>query len=61
MGEPYLYVYASIVAVVILYVNTVFLLKNIKKDKDTLINTIIGSFCGIVILVSIFEICGVNR
>jgi len=49
---------ASIVAVVVLYVNTVSILKKVKREEDTAVNTIVGSFCLIVILISIYGICG---
>ncbi|MCC5910183.1 MAG: hypothetical protein JJT76_07080 [Clostridiaceae bacterium] len=52
------YFYASIIAVVILYVNTISVLKKVQKEEDTQNNAIIGSICLVVILVAVFEICG---
>lgn len=51
------YFYASIVAVAILYANTVSILKKVQKEQDTSINTIVGCICSIVILYSIFGLC----
>jgi len=42
-----------IVAAVILYVNTVSILKKVKKEEKTIINTIIGSICSAIIIWSI--------
>jgi bacteriorhodopsin len=56
MGGPY--TFAAIIAVVILYVNTVSILKKVRKEQETIINTIIGCVCLIVILISIFFVCG---
>lgn len=53
----FLYFYAPIIAVVILYINTVSLLKKIKKEQNTSINTIIGCICLIVIIVSVLVLC----
>lgn len=52
------YFYASIIAVVILYVNTVSIIKRVQKEQDTAINTLIGCICSIVALVSIYAYCG---
>ena len=52
------YFYASLIAVVILYINTVSIMKKISKEKETAINTIVGCICLIVILASFFVVCG---
>ena len=50
--------YWAIIAGVILYINIVSILKKVKQDKDTIVNTLIGCLCIMVILVSIFMIFG---
>lgn len=52
------YFYASLFAVVILYINIISTLRRIKNDQDTGINTLIGIICSITIFVSICMICG---
>lgn len=52
------YFYDSIIAVVILYVNTVYILKKVNEKQNTTANTVLGSICCIVILASIWAICG---
>lgn len=51
-----LYFYGSIIAGIVLYVNTVSILKKVKKEESTFYNTIVGCICTIVILTSIFVI-----
>lgn len=53
-----LYGYTPLIAVIILYINTVDVIKKASKDKNTAINTVIGCICSFIILLSIFEICG---
>ena len=50
------YFFVAIVAVIILYVNTITILKKVKKEEDTCRNTWIGSICLIVIFSSIYLI-----
>lgn len=52
------YFYASIIAAVILYANTVSVLKKVHQEQETVINTVVGSICLVVIIISIFVICG---
>lgn len=53
----YYYIYATIIAVIILNFNFASLLKNVKKGEETFLNTIIGSVCSLVIILSICQIC----
>lgn len=47
----------GIVAAIILYINTVSIIKKVKRDEETFDNTIVGSFCLAVIIVCIFVVC----
>ena len=48
-----IYIYGSVIASIILYVNTVEMLKNIKKDENTAYNSLFGSVSLAFILYSI--------
>lgn len=52
------YAYLAFIAAIILYINTITIIKKVKKDENTSAHTFSGCICIILILVSIFEICG---
>ncbi|WP_157668746.1 hypothetical protein [Lachnoclostridium phytofermentans] len=52
------YAYLGILAAIVLYINTVTIIKKVKKDEDTAVNTIFGCMCMCFILIAIFSICG---
>lgn len=51
------YFYASIIAIVVLNINYIFMRNREKQDKEIILNLIVSCICEIVILVSIYEIC----
>lgn len=54
---PYQLAYLSFLAAIILYTNTVSIIKKVHKEEITTGNTIIGCVCLIIILVTIYTIC----
>ncbi|BCJ92520.1 hypothetical protein acsn021_00890 [Anaerocolumna cellulosilytica] len=52
------YYYLSLISVIILYVNTVTLIKKLLKDQDITTNTVIGCVCSAAVVASILAICG---
>lgn len=45
--------FLAIIACFVFYINHVIILKAIKEDKNTTINTIIGCFCILIIYIAI--------
>lgn len=48
----------ALISAVLLYINTITIIKKIKKDENTTLYTIFGCMCICFILASIFDICG---
>lgn len=53
-----LYYYACIISVIILYMNSVSLIKKLLKDQDIRTNTFIGCVSSVAVIVCILAICG---
>jgi hypothetical protein len=53
-----LWVYIGTIASVLLFINCVSLLKKIKKEEDTLKNTLYGSLLAGLAFFSIIMLCG---
>jgi hypothetical protein len=53
-----IYLYGSIIASIVFYINLVATLKHIHKEEATSINTFIGSLILGFITLSIITICG---
>ncbi|MGV8980602.1 hypothetical protein [Clostridium sp.] len=53
-----IYLYGSIIASIVFYINLVATLTHIHKEEDTSINTFIGSLLLGFIMLSIISICG---
>lgn len=51
-------VYVSIIGGMLLYINTVSIMKKIKKGEDTNLNTLVGAILVGAIIFSIFVIYG---
>lgn len=53
-----IFIYVSVIASIVFYINVVATLKHIHKEEDTSINTFIGSLLLGFIVFSITAICG---
>lgn len=50
------YYYTAIITAVILYVNTVSIIKKVNEKQNVLDNTLLGAMCCIVFLICAFAI-----
>lgn len=47
--------FITLLAAIILYINTITTIKKIKEDESTIANTILGCICICFIIVAIFD------